>query len=93
MFRYLQKLALEMSLSNHISVALLLPRCACRMFLCLNTIAFSNHNHVISLLFIFAGYSRTTELHIFHLGYFQISLSWTFCKFQFFYVFVANYQD
>ena len=93
MFRYLQKLALEMCLPNCISNGLLLPRGACRMFLCMNKIAFSNHNQVISLLLIFAGTSRTTELHIFHLGYFQISLSCALCKFQFFYIFVSNYQD
>ena len=93
MFRYLQKLALEMCLSNCIAVGLLLRHCACRMFLCMNTIAFSNHNHVITLLLIFAGRSRTTELHIFDLGYFQISLSWAVCKFQFVFIFLANYQD
>ena len=89
----LQKLALEMRLSNCISVGLLLPRYAYRMFLCMNTIAFSNHNQVICLLLIFTGCSRTTELHIFHLGYFQISLSCALCKFQFCYIFVCNYQD
>ena len=64
---------------------------ACRLFLW--TIAFPNHTHVISLLLIFADSCRTTELYIFHLGYFQISISYIICKFQFLYIFVANYED
>ena len=40
--------AIEMCLSNRISVELLLPCYACRLFLW--TIAFPNHTHVISLL-------------------------------------------
>ena len=67
-----QNHAIEMSLSNRISVELLLPCYACRLFLW--TIAFPNHTHVISLLLIFADTCRTTELYTFHLGYFQISL-------------------
>ena len=52
---------------------------------------FLYHTHVISLLLIFADTCRTTELYIFHLGYFQISMGYIICKFQFLYIFVANY--
>ena len=86
-----QNHVIEMSLSNCISVELLLPCYACRLFLW--TIAFSNHTHVISLLLIFADTCRTTELYIFHLGYFQIAIGYIICKFQFLYIFVANYED
>ena len=71
---------------NRISVELPLPCYTCRLFLW--KIAFPNHTHVISLLLIFADTCRTTELHIFHLGYFQISISYVICKFQFLFFFL-----
>ena len=86
-----QNHVIETSLSNRVSVELLLPCYACRLFLW--TIAFPNHTHVISLLLIFVDTCRTTELYIFHLGYFQISIGYIICKFQFLYIFVANYED
>ena len=55
--------------------------------------AFPNHTHVISLLLIFADTCRTTELYTFHLGCFQRAIGYIICKFQFLYIFVANYED